>query len=88
MFLAGQFTEGYGIGSLARILKMPVQNNNSKISAGSDIVANLLQILIPTIFKILLCQKSLFTLQLCPEGWFVREIFGYYPQKVKLKILP
>ena len=72
---------------------MPVQNHNFKISARPDLATNLLQILIPTTSKSLLCQKSQFTLQLCPEGWFVMKIFGYDPQKVKienssLKFLP
>ena len=35
---------------LARILKMPVQNRNSKISTHRDLSTQLLQILIPTTF--------------------------------------
>ena len=71
---------------LARISKMPVQNSNFKISARPDWVTNLLQILIPTIFYSLLCQKGQFTLQLCPRRWFVSKILGYYPPKVKIEI--
>ena len=57
------------------------------------LATNLLQILIPTTFNSLLCQKRQSTLQLCPRRWFVRKIFSYYPQKVKIenslqKILP
>ena len=42
---------------------MAVQNNNSKILACPDLATDLLQILIPTIFNTLLCQKGQFTLQ-------------------------
>ena len=64
---------------------MPVQNSNFKISPPPDWATNLLQILIPTIFNSLLCQKGQFTLQLCPKGWVVSKIFGYYPPKVKIE---
>ena len=62
---------------------MPVQNSNFKISACPDLATNLLQILIPATFNSLLC----------PKRWFVRNIFGTYPPKVKIekssqKILP
>ena len=57
---------------------MPVQNSNSKNSAHPDLDTNLLQFLILTTFNSLLCQKGLFTLQLCLED-------GYYPQKVKIE---
>ena len=74
---------------------MPVQNSNFKISARPDLAisTNLLQILIPATINSLVCQKGQFTLQLCPRRWFVRKIFGYYTQKVKIekssyKILP
>ena len=42
---------------LARILKMPVQKSNLKISAHPDLAIQLPQILSPTIFNNLLCQK-------------------------------
>ena len=58
-------------GSPSRILKMPVQNSNSKISARPDLATQLLQILIPTTFDNLLCQKGQFTLPPCPRGCFV-----------------
>ena len=41
---------------LARILKMPVQNSNFKISARPDLATNLLQILIPATINSLVCQ--------------------------------
>ena len=63
---------------LARISKMPVRNDNSKKPACPDLATNQLQILIPTAFNSLLCQKSQFILKLCPERWFVRKIFDYY----------
>ena len=71
---------------LSQDFKMPVLNSNSKMSAHTDLPTNLLQILIPTTFNSLLCRKRQFTLQLCPKRWFVRMLFGYYPQKSKLKI--
>ena len=70
---------------LARILRMPVQNSNLKISARPDLATNLLQILIPATFNSPLCQKGQFTLQLCPRRWFVRKIFCYYHPKVKIE---
>ena len=70
---------------LARISKMPVQNSYFKTSAHQDLGANLFQISTPTTFNILLCQKGQFTLQPCRRIWFVREIFGYYPPKVKIE---
>ena len=72
---------------LARISKMPVQKSNYKISACPELASHLLQILFPTTFKSLLCQKGQFTLQLCPKRWLNRKIFGNYPKKSKLKIL-
>ena len=64
---------------------MPVQKSNFKISARPDLATNLLQILIPATINSLVCQKGQFTLQLCPRRWFVRKIFGYYTQKVKIE---
>ena len=64
---------------------MPVQNSNFKISARPDLATNLLQILIPATINSLVCQKGQFTLQLCPRIWFVKTIFGYYTQKVKIE---
>ena len=68
---------------LARILKMPVQNSNFKISARPDLATDLLQIIIPTTFNSLVCQKEQFILQLCPRRWYVRKICVYCPPKVK-----
>ena len=45
---------------LARISKMPVQNSNFNIFARPDLATQLLQILIPTSFNSLLCQKGHF----------------------------
>ena len=78
---------------LARILKLPVQNNNSKISAHPEVATTLLPLLIPSTFNSLMCQKGQFTYLSCHRRWFVRKIFGYYPPKVKIenisqKILP
>ena len=70
---------------LARISKMPVQNSKFKISARPDLATNLLQILIPATINSLVYQKGQFTLQLCPRRWFVRKMFGYYTQKVKIE---
>ena len=72
---------------------MPVQNSNFKIFAHPDLATHLLHILIPATINGLVCQKGLFTLQLCPRRWFVRKIVGYYTPKVKiekssLEILP
>ena len=61
-----------------RISKMPVQNSNSKISARSDLATNLLQILIPTIFNSLLCQKEQFILQLCPEVGLLSKLLDQH----------
>ena len=68
-----------------RVLARPVQNSNTQIPASPDLATNLLQILIPTTFDSLLCQKSQFTLQLLPERLYVRKVFSYYPQKVKIE---
>ena len=70
---------------LARISKMPVQNNNFKISARPDLVTYLLQILIPATFNSLVCEKGQFTFQLCLRRWFVMKIFGYNTPKVKIE---
>ena len=70
---------------LARISKMPVQNSNFKISARPDLATNLLQILMPATIYSLVCQQGRFTLQLCPRRRFVRKIFGYHTQKVKIE---
>ena len=45
---------------LAKISKMPVLilNSNSNISAHPDLATHLLQILIPSMFNSLLCQKG------------------------------
>ena len=59
---------------------MPVQNSNSKIYACPDLATN-----ITVISNNLLCQKGQFTLQFSPIQWFVRKIFGNYPQKVKIE---
>ena len=64
---------------------MPVQNSNFKLFARPDLATNLPQILIPTIFDSLLCQKGQFTLQLCPRRLFVSKILGNYPPKVKIE---
>ena len=56
---------------LGRILKLPVQNSNSKISACPDLYIQLLQILIPTTNDSLLCQKGHFTLWPCPRRSFI-----------------
>ena len=83
-----QVSKSNGISSsrvIARILKMPVQKSNSKISARPDLATYLLQILIPTTFNSLLCQQGQFALLLFPYGGFVRDIFGYYPPKAKIE---
>ena len=64
---------------------MPVQNSNFKFFAHPDLATYLLQILIQASFNSPVCQKGQFTLQLCPRRWFVRIIFGYYTQKVKIE---
>ena len=66
---------------LARNLKMPVQNSNSKFSARPDLATHLLQILIQTTFNSLVYQKGQFPLWLCPRRWFAWEVFGYHPPK-------
>ena len=63
---------------------MPAQNSNSKISACLDLATLLLQILIPTTFYSLLCQKGKFTLKPCPRKLFVTKIFVFYPQNVRI----
>ena len=66
---------------------MPVQNNIHKIFARPDLATLFLQILMPTTFSSVLCQKGLFALQPCLR-WFVRKIYGYAgPNKQKMKIL-
>ena len=67
------------------ISKMPVHNSNSKSSARPDVATGILQILLPTTFNSLLCQKGQFTLQPHPRRWFVRKIFCYYLKKVKIE---
>ena len=64
-----------------RILNVPVQNCNSKskISARPDLATKLLQILIPTTFDSLLCQKEQFTKQSRSRSWLVMKVFDYYP---------
>ena len=63
---------------LARILKMPVQNTDIQISALPELATNLLQILIPTTFYCLLCQKGQFTLQPCPRGSLVWKMLIFF----------
>ena len=58
-------------GVLAWISTMPVQNSNSKIFALPDFATNLLEILTPTIFNSLVCQKRQFALQPYPEHLMV-----------------
>ena len=43
---------------LARILKMPVKNSNSKMSVRPYLATQLLKFFIPSTFKSLLCQKG------------------------------
>ena len=62
---------------------MPVQNSNSKISAHPDLASQLLQILLSTTLNNLLCQEGQFKHQPCHSRWFVRKIFGCYPQQAK-----
>ena len=64
---------------------MPVLNSNFKISACPDLATNLLEILLPATINSLVCQIGQFTLQLCPRRWFVRKVFDYYTQKVKIE---
>ena len=64
---------------------MSVQNSYFKNFARPDLATYLLQIPLTATFNRLVCQKGHFTLQLCPKRWFVREIFGYYTQKVKIE---
>ena len=64
---------------------MPVQSSNSNVSAHPNLATKLLQILIPTTVNGLLCQKGQSTLELYPRRWFIRKIFSYYPQKVKIE---
>ena len=76
---------------LARILKMPVQNSNSKISACPNSATNLLQILKPTTFNSCMCQKGQFTLQ--SQKMVCLEDIQLFPPNVKIenssqKILP
>ena len=68
---------------LARISKMPVQNSSSKI------ILNLLQIYFKSLYQLHInayCVKKAFTHQQCPIKCFVRKVFGYYLQKVKIEI--
>ena len=64
---------------------MPVPNSSLKISVRPDLAISLLQILITATIKSLVFQKGQFTLQLCPRRGFVRKIFGYFTQKVKIE---
>ena len=64
---------------------MPVQNSNSKNFARPDLGTYLLQILLPATVNSLVCQKVLFTLQLCTRRWFVRKISGYFTPKAKIE---
>ena len=59
------------------MLKKPVQNSNSKMSARPELAINLLQFLIPTILYSLLRQECQFTYQPCPRGGFVRKILSF-----------
>ena len=68
-----------GVRVLARILKLPVQNSNSKDSARPDLATQLLHILIPTTFYSLLCQKGQFTLEPCPRRYIVRKMCYHNP---------
>ena len=70
---------------LARISKLPVQNINFKISARPDLATNLLQMLTLATINSVVCQKGQFTLQLCPRGWFVKKIFGYFTPKATIE---
>ena len=62
-----------------------------KISARPDLATYLLQILIPYtnyVHSIAYCfKKCQFTLQLCPERWFVRKMWLLPRKKSQLKIL-
>ena len=62
---------------LVRILKVPVQTSNFKISACPDVATQLLQILIPTTFISLLCRKEQFSHQLCPRNMSHMKVFNY-----------
>ena len=73
--------------SRARILKTPVQNSNSNISANPDLATQLLQMLLRTRFNRLSCQRRQFTLHSCPRRWFVWKWFSYHPQKGKIENL-
>ena len=64
---------------------MPVQNNNSKISASPDLTSQLLQIITPTTSNSPMCQKGQITHQPFHRRWFFKKIFGFYPQKVKIE---
>ena len=62
---------------LARDLKMPVQNINSKVSTRPELGTNLLQILIPTTFNSLLGEKGQLTHQPCPRTGFGGKILDF-----------
>ena len=67
---------------LARILKI---QNSKFLNSCPYSATNLLQILIPTTFNSLFCQKGQFTLESYPRKWDFSQIFGYNPKKVQIK---
>ena len=78
------FSPSFNGGSSARRRRRYEQKLEPPIDRTSS-TTNLLQIVIPATINSLVCQKGQFTLQLCPRRWFVRKIFGYYTQKVKIE---
>ena len=71
---------------LARISKMPVQNSITKIYALPDLTTQLLQILTPTTFSSLLCQKGDLHFSLALEDGLLGKYLFITSKKSKLKI--
>ena len=66
----------------ARILKTPVQNSNSNISARPVSATQLLKIIYSSS---LLCRSRQLTLQPLPKRQIVRKKLADYPKKVKIE---
>ena len=65
---------------------MCVQKSNLKISAHPDLATNLLQILIPTTFNSLLCQKANLHFSSVLKNGLLGKYLIITPKKSKLKI--
>ena len=74
------------LGLLARILKIPVRKSNLIFSARPDLAIQLRQILIPTSFDSLLCNKKGNLHMPCPRRWLVKKKTFPLPPKRVLEI--